>query len=79
VIDGFRSTGRKVVRSSDPNSSQNESEHLLLRFWEDGEDVRKLNLTKRRVKPIPVRNPDARVKNNFATPAASRVKGVSIV
>jgi hypothetical protein len=51
----------------------------LLRFGEDGEDVRKLNLTKRRVKPIPVRNPDARVKNNFATPAASRIKCVSIV
>jgi hypothetical protein len=79
VVDGFCSSGGQVVSSANSNPPENEPEHFLLGFGEDGENIAKLNLTQRRVKPIPVRNPDARVKNNFATPAASWVKGVSIV
>ena len=51
----------------------------MLGFGEDCENIRKSDLVKRRVKPIPVRNPDARVKNRLATPTANWVKGVSIV
>ena len=79
VIHWFGSAGRKVICPPHTDPSQDESKHFLLGFGEDCENIAKLNLTQRRVKPIPVRNPDTRVENNFATPAPSWVKGVSIV
>jgi hypothetical protein len=79
VVNGFSASRGKVICSTDSDPSENETEHFLLGFREDGENIAKLNLTKRRVKPIPIRNPDARVKNNFPTPVPNWIKRVSIV
>jgi hypothetical protein len=79
MVHRFRSSGRKVICPPHTDPSQDESEHFLLGFGEDCENVRKSDFVKRRVKPTPVRNPDARGKHNFATPTTSRIKGVSII
>jgi hypothetical protein len=68
-----------VISSPNTNSSEDEPEHFLLGIGEDCKNICKSDLMEDRVKPIPVRNPDARVKNNFTTPLTSGVKCVSII